>query len=464
MTARIQTDSITLPSCPEAERALIAAVIDAQRDDGTREIDVIALAGGSGITDCFESERHRKVWSLLCERHAAGKPNGLLDVVDACREAGIEFADRLVEAELLDWLTSFGSQFASASVSPLGYAAANAKEVRETAERRRKMILLFEALQRANADRAPLGTWLPGIAEELGKVGADTSEAATPIAKFVPATMDAVAEICSGGRRRNIGVPTGIHSLDHMIGGGLQPGRVTLIGGRTSQGKSALAVTIATQAALAGLRSVYVSMEMPGTEVGQRILAQMADVPATALHGGPISPDQLGRLSRAAARLSETQLRIIDDDNSWPSILARLHREIAGGAKIIFLDYLQLIQIPGAKLDQWQVLGRITAEVKALALRAKIPIVVVAQLNREAAKESRPRLHHLRGSGDLEQDADCVVLIYRETGQDGKAVNDNADLMLEKNRSGQTGIASVRWNGPLMRFEDWDARAYDGDA
>lgn len=461
MTAKITTDSITLPTCPETERSLIAAVIDG---DGREDrVDVISLAGGSGLTNCFEYEKHRKVWQFLCERHAAGKRNGLLEVIEGCREAGLEFADRLLDNEITDWFTAFGDTYAAASTSPVPLAAGYAREIRDTAERRKKILLCHETLHRIAEDRSPLSSWLTTVAEDLGKTNTDAIEATTHVSKFIDEPMALITELATTGKRRTTGIRTGLHNLDRMMGG-LQPGRVTLIGGRTSQGKSALAVTLATQAALSGVRATYVSLEMPGTEVTTRVLSQMSGVPATSLANGPIHPHQLTQLSRAAARLREAPLRIIDDDNAWPSLVARLYRDIAAGTKLVFLDYLQLMQIPGTRLDQWQLLGRITAETKALALRAKIPIVIVAQLNREAAKESRPRLHHLRGSGDLEQDADSVILIHREVGQDGKPVNENADLMLEKNRSGETGIASVRWNGPLMRFEDWDDAAYQDDA
>ena len=139
----------------------------------------------------------------------------------------------------------------------------------------------------------------------------------------------------------------------------------------------------------------------------------------------------------------------------WNVIATRCHREVALGAKVVVIDYLGLLTLSGGPEEGWERIGTITKAAKALAIRLEVPIVLMAQLNREAVKGSskRPSIHECRGSGDIEQDADLVALLHRNDADDGTQAT-VAEIIIGKFRNGPTGIVDVRWCKETARFEN----------
>lgn len=441
---------IRMPSCRDAERGIIAAVIEAetQRQQGEQAQDLIASAGGAALTPDFESSALAAIWRLLCERHGASLPNDVLSFIDACRLDKVSLGDaKLLGSDLMAWLDAY-VQARDASLPSL--ALCYVREIRETAERRRKISQTAELLRRLQDDMAPLPRWLPDVAAAVGETVLAIGDNCQTMREHVLDAMPRIESLVDRGSVVCDGVPTGIQELDNLLGG-LRPGRLVVIGGRTSTGKSALALTVALNAALQeGVRSLYVSCEMSARELTERMIAQVADYPGARLWRGPVFRDDLRGLTQAAARVSELPVRIVDWERDWPTIVGIAQREVALGAKLVVLDYLGLMHIRGEKLDHWQMTGRITAEAKQLANRMQVPVILVAQLNREAVKtsETRPQLSHFRGSGDIEQDADVAILIHRDI----ESNSDRAELLVRKNRGGQTAKVDALWDGPTMRF------------
>ena len=218
------------------------------------------------------------------------------------------------------------------------------------------------------------------------------------------------------------GIQTGLDMLDYETGG-VYPGEVTVLAARTGQGKTTLALQIAHNMATAGIPVYYASLEMNRMQVALKNLCRIAQVSIKAVRAGRIN-----NFMRAAMidALEHTGIPLHIHD--WPKIrpfdIARAARKI--GAGVIFVDYLQRVKPTDSKQKRWEQVGQISDDIKTVAGELQIPVIAVAQLNRESDKEkfeTRPKLSHLRESGNLEQDADQVWLLWRpENGINGPKI------------------------------------------
>lgn len=259
------------------------------------------------------------------------------------------------------------------------------------------------------------------------------------------------------------GAPTGFADLDRMTGG-LHESELVIIAGRPSMGKTALATSIAEHVAIVDNRpTLFVSLEMSRLELAERMLCSHGRINGHELRNGFISPLDRKKLIEASNRMSEAPL-YIDDSPS------RTVTEIAAGARrlkrkhglaLVVVDYLQLIEPDNSKDPRQEQVAKIARRLKGLARELKVPLICLAQLNRqaEAAKDNIPRLSHLRESGAIEQDADVVMFVHREeyymTREEDKAsVAGQADIILAKQRNGPTGEVKLAWLQNYTRFEN----------
>jgi replicative DNA helicase len=230
-------------------------------------------------------------------------------------------------------------------------------------------------------------------------------------------------------------------------------------------GKSALAVNIATNAAVhAAVPTLLMSLEMSRLELADRMLSSRADVPLFRMQRGNISPDERRQLVSEAAEIGQSPLMI--DDTPSRSIMdvcataRRLKRKNKLG--LVVIDYLQLIEPEDRKAVREQQVASISRKLKALARLLKIPVLVLAQLNRlmENRPNKRPRLSDLRESGSIEQDADVVLFVHREEYYlQPKEVAERklegvAEIIVAKQRNGPTGTVVLNWRKEYTRFED----------
>lgn len=250
------------------------------------------------------------------------------------------------------------------------------------------------------------------------------------------------------------GLRTYISSIDYRLGG-LCSGRMILFAGRPGSGKTAFIIQLVNNMCLdkkkSKLPTIVYSMEMSGEELINRLVSGLLRYPYEKISKGDIPIDIQDNWQRAVNHIKESNLHIVDNMNDIRSIAAdlRLRRE-RDGVKLAVFDYLQLIRAPeirksGNREEEVGHVGRIT---KALAKELKIPIVALAQLNREVEKRAtkKPQLADLRDSGSLEMDADSVTFIFRpkyagmEKDENGNEISDNlAYLITAKNRHGATG-------------------------
>jgi len=266
------------------------------------------------------------------------------------------------------------------------------------------------------------------------------------------------------------GVETGFRDLDTLIGG-LHNSELTILAARPSMGKTALALNIAEYCSLkAGIPTLFVSLEMSAMELADRLLCSASRVNSHKLRNGTISGEERRKLLETAGELSEAPLLIDDSPSRNMTEIAATARRLKRQDKLglVAIDYLQLIEPDNPKDQRQEQVARIARRLKGMARELNVPVLCLAQLNRqaEAAKENRPRLSHLRESGAIEQDADVVMFVHRdeyyETNEEDRArVAGEADVIVAKQRNGPTGDVKLVWKGEYTRFENLSHKPHD---
>jgi len=265
------------------------------------------------------------------------------------------------------------------------------------------------------------------------------------------------------------GLSTGFSFLDQLTDG-MHASEMIVIAARPSMGKTALAMNIAEHVAIDLQKSVGIfSLEMSSQQLVQRVLCSRAKVDLKKVRDGFMGSKDMKNLSRAADALSKSKIYI--DDTAGLSILelrAKARRlKDRHDLSLIIIDYLQLLRSNSKRAqDNRQIeIAEISAGIKALAKELSIPVIVLAQLNRESEKRSdgKPRISDLRESGSIEQDADLVGLLYRSAyfEKDDALRSEKegeAELIIAKQRNGPTGEVPLTFLKEYTRFETRDYR------
>ena len=247
-------------------------------------------------------------------------------------------------------------------------------------------------------------------------------------------------------------VPTGYEILDSYLNGGFRPGDMILVGARPSVGKSSLALSIAYNAAKAGKSILFFSIEMTALDLYEKLIAYESNLPATNVINGTASRKTVREAGEA---LSKLKLDIAELSKATSKEVAEIVQKQLMEKKIdlIIVDYLQFLRDQGNKngSDATRV-GEISKTLKSLARSTKIPVLCPSQLNRkseEAGRVREPRLADLRDSGQLEQDADVVLLLHRKKEGDNP---EKTQVIVAKNRKGETGRLTLTFNLQTTRF------------
>ncbi|MDR3405161.1 MAG: replicative DNA helicase [Chthoniobacter sp.] len=281
-------------------------------------------------------------------------------------------------------------------------------------------------------------------------------------------TMEAIAGIERMYEARGAvsGLTTGFKELDQMTDG-LHPAEMIVIAARPSMGKTALAMNIAEHIALDLQKPVAVfSLEMSAGQLMQRLLCSRARVDFTGVRRGFLAEADFPKLTKAAEVIAAANSRLFIDDTPALPVLelrAKARRmKSQHNIQAIFIDYLQLLRSLGKRAQENRQIeiSEISQGLKALAKELELPVVMLAQLNRnpENREGGRPRLSDLRESGSIEQDADVVGLLVREeyyaVGEEAKAaVAGKATLDIAKNRNGPVGDVALTFLKEFTRFE-----------
>jgi replicative DNA helicase len=259
-----------------------------------------------------------------------------------------------------------------------------------------------------------------------------------------------------------IGTPSGFKDID-AITGGFIPGNLIIIAARPSMGKSALVTNIAENAALtAGARPIALfSLEMSEAELAQRFVASRAGIGGEELRRGRVEERRWPKVLETSQKLAASPLWVDDSsDLGTTEIRAkarRLHQQSENGLGLIIIDYLQLMRADHRIENRVQQIGEMSRSLKMLARELDVPVIALSQLSRapeqRAAGEKRPMLSDLRESGNLEQDADVVMFIYRDEYYNKETEEPGvAEIIIAKHRNGALGTVKLAFQHKYPRF------------
>ena len=407
--------------------------------------DVIEVVRGRD----FYLPKHEIIFDALLDLYSHGEPTDLVTVSEELTKTGM-----LTRAGGADYLHSIVSIVPTAA-SAGHYAAI----VADKAVLRR----LVEAGTRiANMGYASEGevTDLVNTAQtEIYQVGGGVEvEDYVPLTEAVAQAVDEI-ETARNRDGEMVGVPTGFADLDGLMNG-LHPGQLVLIAARPALGKSTLALDLARSAAIRFKQpAILFSLEMGKSEIAMRLLSAETSIPLQKMRKGQVEARDWTTIASTRGRIEAAPLYIDDSPNmTLVEIRAKARRlKQRVGLKMIVIDYLQLMSSGKRVESRQQEVSEFSRALKLLAKELQVPVVALSQLNRgpEQRADRKPQLSDLRESGSLEQDADVVILLHRESAyeKDNPRAGE-ADLIVAKHRNGPTDTIVVGFQGHYSRFSD----------
>src|SRR5881227_3359059 len=448
LTSSSQDIHRTPPHSLEAEQGVLGSMLISPRDAIAECVEKIN-------TDYFYVPAHQTIYSILVDLWNAGQAIDL-----------ITFTQVLRDRNLLE--TVGGAAFVT-SLFTFVPTAANVQYyidiVRDKYILRSIITAATESVRRAYEEQDEVNNLLDEVEQRIFAVGEDRFKG--EMLSMKQQVMEAIESIekLFESKGAITGVSTGFRDLDKLTSG-LHSSEMIVIAARPSMGKTALAMNIAEHAAIEVKLPVAIfSLEMSAQQLVQRMLCSRARVNLAKTRDGFLAEADFPKLTQAASKLAEA--RIFIDDTAGLTILelrAKARRlKAQQDVQLIIVDYLQLLRSTSRRAqDNRQLeISEISAGLKGLAKELKIPIIVVAQLNRqpEARSGGKPRLSDLRESGSIEQDADLVGLlvrpeIYEEDPEVREEKSGEAELIIAKQRNGPVGEIPLTFLKEFTRFED----------
>jgi replicative DNA helicase len=295
-------------------------------------------------------------------------------------------------------------------------------------------------------------------AEIYAVTGGVESEDFVPLTEAVTTAIDEI-ETAMGRDGKMVGVPTGFAELDDLTNG-LHPGQLIILAARPALGKSTLGLDFARSAAIKNdMPTIIFSLEMGRSEIAMRLLSAEASVPLQHMRKGTVHTNDWTTIASTRGRINDAPLYIDDSPNmTLVEIRAKCRRlKQRVGLKMVIIDYLQLMT-SGKKVEsRQQEVSEFSRALKLLAKELNVPVIAISQLNRgpEQRADKKPALSDLRESGSLEQDADMVILLHRESAYEAENPSaGTADFIVAKHRNGPTRTITVGFHGHFSRFVD----------
>jgi replicative DNA helicase len=445
--AAVLGNGVSLPENREAEMALLGALIYNNEAIG----EVLEVVGSR---DCFAYPPHQSAFEIILRCFGERKPVDLIILKDELEKdrlleacGGIEYFAELVEKTpntSTDGAVAYAASVRDAFVKrniietcqriihKAVHVTGDVEEIRNDAEK-----ALFQAL--AKGEKGTVRTMSDILRETFAQI-----------------------EDIHDRKSRLLGYPTGYYELDDMLSG-LQKGQLYVVAGRPSMGKTSFGLNVLEHIALREGKPVLLfSLEMAAQQIAQSMLCSHAKVDSNQLRTGRITEEEYGKLVMAAGAFHEARIFIDDSaDLSALEVRTRARRwKAKEGIELVVVDYLQKMNArqggKGAESRQLEI-AMISSHLKAMAKELNVPVIALAQLNRsvEGREDHKPMMSDLRESGAIEQDADAVMLLYREEyykpDTEKKGV---AEIILSKNRTGPTGNIELAFLRQFTRFEN----------
>lgn len=397
----------------------------------------------------FYIPKHEVIFDAILTLYSHGEPTDVIAVTDELTKTGN--LSRAGGAEYLHTLTALVPTAANAGF----YATI----VAEKAVLRRLVEAGTRIVQMGYASEGEVVDLVNNAQAEIYSVtGGVESEDYVPLTEAVTSAIDEI-EAARGRDGQMVGVPTGFTELDELTNG-LHPGQMIIIAARPAIGKSTLGLDIARAAAIKhNLPTIVFSLEMGRSEIAMRLLSAEASVPLQHMRKGTVHANDWTTIAQTRGRINDAPLYIDDSPNmTLVEIRAKCRRlKQRIGLKMVVIDYLQLMT-SGKKVEsRQQEVSEFSRALKLLAKELEVPVIAISQLNRgpEQRADKKPALSDLRESGSIEQDADMVILLHRESAYEpDNSRAGEADLIVAKHRNGPTRTITVAFHGHFSRFSD----------
>lgn len=361
----------------------------------------------------------------------------------------------LAELRATNDLETVGQEYLSNLYAPGGIPVQQyAQLVKDASTERQLRDVLMQAFAIADDTRRTLPEKLAAVQEQIMRIAVQSSgrKDEASIGQLISQRLERLRT-----KQTVPGLPTGIASIDRFLGG-IAPGDYVVIGSRPGVGKSSFAKSLGMHMAEHVGPVVFYSREMSDEEIELRYTAEKTGIDSTKIRRGLLSREEFAQIERLAQDAQRVPFLINDVAVTMADIRARTLRRQAMHGKLaaVFVDYLQLVRPSGRYAgNRVQEVGEVSRALKELNMELQVPVFAMAQLNRsaESTADGTPMLSHLREAGDIEQDANQVWFLHRESLYKKDAPAHAADLIIAKNRNGPTGTIPLHWDGPTMSYK-----------
>jgi len=439
------------PQNIEAEQSVLGSILI--------DPDAIIKIGSLLHTEDFYREAHQRIYAAIVDLHSRRMPADFVTLVDELNRQ-----DQMDLIGGASYLTSLINTVPT-SIHVEHYAHI----VERTALMRRLIEAAGEIAALAYEEREEVDEVIDQAERILFDVSQRRiSKSVVPISQVIKEYYDRI-EFLVDHPDETMGMPTGFNDLDRLLGG-LQPSDLIILAARPGTGKTSLALSIASNAALKQKAVVAIfTLEMSAEQLVQRMISSNTGIDSQRLRLGRIEDTEWEQFTHTSGILADTAIFIDDTPSPSPMEIRTKARRLAAefDLDMIVIDYLQLMQGGERRSEnRVQEISYISRALKGLARELNVPVLALSQLSRAVAarKNKRPVLSDLRESGSIEQDADVVMFIYRDDMYNEESDQANiAEIMVSKHRHGPTGTISLYFEPQYTRFSDLALRQQEDD-
>jgi replicative DNA helicase len=427
----------TIPTNLEVERFVLGYTLA----NGRLEADLEA--------DDFYLESNRRIWKAIKDLVDEGTGPDLITVKDklvqnnelnACGGAAYL-------ASLTDWFPNYHEALSQQYIDILREYRALRQGIRIGSD------LMGRCYDAQEKFTEIISDTFSGIDEELGRI--NRKSGLVHISEIVSQTYKTIEEISD--RKESGGFHTGYADFDRIVHRGFQKKELNIIAGRPGSGKTSLLMGMCRRMGAKGIHQAVFSLEMAAPQLIMRMIAELGRVSLVRLNTGYLNKEDWNKIARAAGALAQMPIWIDDSSSLTVADMRSRVRRLRSTIPIILIDYLQLIAPPKHLQSRNDVekISNISMSLKGMAKSMDIAVVAAAQLNRgtENRKDSSPKISDLRQSGQIEQDADLVVLLHRPA-ENQEETQGSAEVIIGKQRSGATGSFQMAYIGEYTSFDD----------
>jgi replicative DNA helicase len=431
-TAQQARQEVLSPHSEKAERAIIGGIII----DNAALFDVMDAL----TSDDFYLATHKRIFGAMVALHRNGA------AIDAMT-LGEVIKDDTVTSRLYDYVIDAADAFNLTDYARIVKAHSTRRRLTSAAGN----IATLAADTSAGVDKL--------VAQAEQEIFAITQEAAPARIESARVGMSRIFDLVQERQASGedfIGLRTGFADVDKIIEG-MKPGNLHIFAGRPGMGKSLFEDHVATYNAMRGKRVIRFNLEMTSEQIWLRSMAGVTGLPFTKMINGKLSAGEFDIYARNAGELSEMGMWVDDTPSITLTQLSSRCRRLNAehGIDLITIDYLQLMGVDGTHQNRNQEIGSISRGLKRLAKDLRVPVLCLAQLNRNVGQrqDKRPLLSDLRDSGEIEQDADVVMMIYRDEYYDELTETPNeVEVNVVKNRHGPQGGANLYFDSKAPRL------------